>query len=625
MAKVFLSYRRDDGVASGARSLIYQKLQEHYGLKSVFMDVERMQVARDFRECLQDELENTDVMLVLIGPDWVRLMEERADNVDDFVRIEIETALRLGKAVLPLLLGGAKMPGADQVPESIKSFTFNHGVELDTGRFFNEGMERLCADLNEHVFKGHVSRKKVNKGLVFGGVGLAAAVIVALLAMKFGEDSLKPEIERTADSAEKIAGNTKKVAESTVKISENTGDMAKSLEKMAVSFESLETDGIIENPASANEFYHNARLHELEGDYGNARRAYLGYFKSKEDKLDPHLRFTAMLRLQEGLEGARDTYAMVTKTFPPEVLAPQLAKSLLYNRDQRLPQLEAIAESHPEYAPVYHFLALEFSADRQGARTIASMRKEKEYLERFQELDSEGNLLRYFIDQEEVAAWRSDAQSTLKQLEARMADSVLENPVQLTWMKHNGGWNGNVQVAEPITGLSWKTKEMDDFKETPLTANIDTRTGKPWPTSFFSLPVKQKETEITVKYLDGGGTERGPFTFAMNPNAESWKNDIQALQMTSTSWLAFRDYDGKLNLYFSQVMSFRGAIEKVTYGLNKEIPDTDYPFPVWDEPGTARIPDDFLPLISVPTDTTFVTVQLTYKNGTKSDVVRIDR
>ena len=63
MAKIFLSYRRADGVASGARSLIYQKLQEHYGAKSVFMDVERMQVARDFRDCLQSELEETRVML----------------------------------------------------------------------------------------------------------------------------------------------------------------------------------------------------------------------------------------------------------------------------------------------------------------------------------------------------------------------------------------------------------------------------------------------------------------------------------------------------------------------------------------------------------------------------------
>ncbi len=286
-----------------------------------------------------------------------------------------------------------------------------------------------------------------------------------------------------------------------------------------------------------------------------------------------------MLRLQEGPEGARDTYSAVTKSASPDALAPQLANCLLYKQDQRLPKLEAIAESHPDYAPVYHFLALEYSEDRQGARTIATMQKEKQYLLRFQELDGQGKLLRHFLDQEEVAAWRSDAESKLKQLEARIATPVLENPVQLTWMKHNGGWNGNVQVAEAITGLEWKTKEMADFKATPMSSNIDRRTGKPSPISFFTLPAKQAATELSIRYVDGAGSVRAPFSFPFQPEAESWRNDLAILQITSTSWLSFRDFDGKLLLYFTGLMSYRGAIEKITYGLNQEMPDTDFPFP----------------------------------------------
>ena len=230
-------------------------------------------------------------------------MKEREGREDDFVRIEIETALRLEKPVLPLLLGGAKMPGEDEVPEALKPFTYNHGVEIDTGRYFNEGMERLCADLDEHIFKGHVSRKSLNRGLVFTGLGVGAALIVALLALKFAEKPLQPDIERTADSAQAIAESTAKTARSAEESTRHTEEMAESLGRIAESFESLKTDGIIDNPSTSNEYYHNARLHELEGDYGNARRAYLGYFESKEDRLDPHLRFTAMLRLQEGPKG----------------------------------------------------------------------------------------------------------------------------------------------------------------------------------------------------------------------------------------------------------------------------------------------------------------------------------
>ncbi len=115
------------------------------------------------------------------------------------------------------------------------------------------------------------------------------------------------------------------------------------------------------------------------------------------------------------------------------------------------------------------------------------------------------------------------------------------------------------------------------------------------PMSFFTLPVKQTPTEISVKYTDRNGTERGPFQFDFEPNAESWINDIKILQITSTSWLSFRDFDDKLLLYFTSLMSYRGALEKITYGLDKETPDTDFPFPAWNQPGTALINEQNAP------------------------------
>ena len=166
---------------------------------------------------------------------------------------------------------------------------------------------------------------------------------------------------------------------------------------------------------------------------------------------------------------------------------------------------------------------------------------------------------------------------------------------------------------------------MVDFKTTPMSNNVDTRTGKPMPMSFFTLPVKQSETEISIKYTDRNGTERGPFLFNFEPAAESWKNDIQMLQMTSTSWLAFRDYDGKLLLYFTPLLSYRGAIDKITYGLDKETPDTDFPFPAWEKAGSALITAEVSSFLSIPKETQFASVQLTYKNGEKSEIVRIAR
>ena len=182
MARIFLSYRRADGVASGARSYLYEKLTNHYGPDSVFMDVERMQVGSDFRECLNDELQKTDVVIVLIGPEWVKHIQERAFKQDDFVRLEIETALKQGKPVLPLLLEGAVMPSHTEVPETISAFTFNHGVEIDTGRYFREGVERLCKDLDEHIFNTEPSHKKKKPSLNTAAIAIMVMLFIFGLA-----------------------------------------------------------------------------------------------------------------------------------------------------------------------------------------------------------------------------------------------------------------------------------------------------------------------------------------------------------------------------------------------------------------------------------------------------------
>ena len=181
MARIFLSYRKADGVASGARSYLYEKLTNRYGPDSVFMDVERMQVGSDFRECLNDELQKTEVVIVLIGPEWVKHLQERAFNQDDFVRLEIETALKQGKPVLPLLLEGAVMPSHTEVPETISAFTFNHGVEIDTGRYFKEGVERLCKDLDQHIFNTEPSHKKKKPSL--NAAAIATMVLLFILGL----------------------------------------------------------------------------------------------------------------------------------------------------------------------------------------------------------------------------------------------------------------------------------------------------------------------------------------------------------------------------------------------------------------------------------------------------------
>lgn len=110
-------------------------------------------------------------------------------------------------------------------------------------------------------------------------------------------------------------------------------------------------------------------------------------------------------------------------------------------------------------------------------------------------------------------------------------------------------------------------------------------------------------------------TKQGVGAFAVFPHA-----------LRIRSWpRSFCDYDGKLLLYFTTLLSYRGALEKITYALAKENPDTDFAFPAWDQPGIALITNEVLPYFLIPKETRWVTIQLTYKNGEKSEMVRIER
>src|SRR5215212_74511 len=113
MGSVFISYRRED--TEGQARALFQDLVLRLGRDSVFMDVDSIALGRDFREVLQERLALCDLMLALIGKDWLdgkdKTGRRRLENPGDFVRLEIAAALKRNIPVTPLLLQGAQMPG----------------------------------------------------------------------------------------------------------------------------------------------------------------------------------------------------------------------------------------------------------------------------------------------------------------------------------------------------------------------------------------------------------------------------------------------------------------------------------------------------------------------------------
>jgi hypothetical protein len=148
MTRIAISYRRDDSAAVTGR--IFDRLAAHYGVGSVFRDIDNIPLGVDFREHISTVLAQTDITLVVVGKRWSGPQPRRRRRIDDPadpVRVEVEIALRNGMPVVPVLVEGAAMPNVEQLPDSLKELVYRNGLEVDSGRDFDQHIERLIRSM----------------------------------------------------------------------------------------------------------------------------------------------------------------------------------------------------------------------------------------------------------------------------------------------------------------------------------------------------------------------------------------------------------------------------------------------------------------------------------------------
>lgn len=156
MAKIFISYRRrQSGYVAASLS---EKLRDHFGENSVFYDIDNIPLGVDFREHIGNEVGRCDVLLVIIGKEWVNETDERGnrrlEDSGDYVRIEIESALSRKIPVIPILIDEAFMPKAADLPKSIQNIVYRNATELRAGSDYRQHVDRLIRGL-EFLFKSH--------------------------------------------------------------------------------------------------------------------------------------------------------------------------------------------------------------------------------------------------------------------------------------------------------------------------------------------------------------------------------------------------------------------------------------------------------------------------------------
>ena len=197
-------------------------------------------------------------------------------------------------------------------------------------------------------------------------------------------------------------------------------------------------------------------------------------------------------------------------------------------------------------------------------------------------------------------------------------DDSVNAPIA-AFSRHSGGWTVTFSIADPTLGISWRVGDSGDFRETGFIDTLDPRTRKRMPNPSIELAGDAPAATIQVRYVDVSGELQGPFPIKFDPEAALIHDQRKILDMTATSWLAFREFNGLL-VYYTHLMSYRCAIREVRIGIDSAVPDKVLKMPPCDPRDPFEIPHDAQPYLKVAPVTQFVSVELTYRDGSVSEI-----
>jgi hypothetical protein len=206
--RIFISYRRDE--TDFPAGWLYERLAAHFGPDQVFKDVDSIELGDDFAEVIAKAVGACDVLLVLIGAQWLAITDEagrrRLENSYDFVRLEIEAALQRKVRIIPILVGSAKMPHADQLPASLGKLVNRQALELNPNRF--EADTRRLVRVVEKTLAEEEARRVAQAGRADEESRLATVQSLAASLRADGQtevDAAEAALRRlTSDESERV-------------------------------------------------------------------------------------------------------------------------------------------------------------------------------------------------------------------------------------------------------------------------------------------------------------------------------------------------------------------------------------------------------------------------------------
>lgn len=328
-------------------------------------------------------------------------------------------------------------------------------------------------------------------------------IMLPVFAVTPSEGVLASNVPAIGDFQEQVLGKLDRIES---KIDEGFG-------KVMAKIDAIDAGaGIIQNPQSSNDFYHNAKVHELGGNMIEARKNYEKYFESNLSYIDPLLSYTQIIRALEGPTSVGEILGKLREKYvenPAVNLAFVLVKTA---REDREFLLASAVQKFPDFGPNYVAIAELYSYKESGVVTIEEQKKSQEALGKAKELEEKNQgVSRFYIDKK-VWSEKEEFLKSQSALQDSYYGSITKNPVDFKMEYVNGSVSLTFIPMETVKKIFYRIDGVGEFKDTGSM-------GIPMPGSAESLPnystieaLSVGKHMVEVKYMDAKGKESPVYT-----------------------------------------------------------------------------------------------------------------
>jgi tetratricopeptide (TPR) repeat protein len=317
-----------------------------------------------------------------------------------------------------------------------------------------------------------------------------------------------------------IAGNFEQLAqlqESLLGISTAVGEIKQDTTQILVETKRIgdnveilgKLGGLIKKPETPSDFYHNARIYELSGKFGEAFAAFERYIAFDEEFADAFLSYLKLLRTQRGHEAAVHEFAKLQQRLPNNVALEFVALKLL-SGEKRLSELEQFSHERSDFGPVFLDLANFFSESEMPNRSGVDSENEQRYLKQFVDAAERGDFVRFYIDKIKANELLADARGRLTA--GSKPGSPLEANKKVFLANHNEVW----VIDNTATSISYSFDKNEWIPVQNLVKTVMLRRGTIKDQRMYN----GRQETVFIKYTDHRGNESQVYPVAISSVSE---------------------------------------------------------------------------------------------------------